>query len=79
MFQKILEESIAGNNVGIILRDVQRNNIQHGMIVAKPGTVKSHIGFEAQVYILQKEEGGCHFPFFFEILSPILYSYYCCN
>ncbi len=50
--------------MGILLRYVQRKNIQRGMIVVKPGTVKSHIGFEAQVYILQKEEGGCHSHFF---------------
>ncbi|KAH9530653.1 hypothetical protein CY35_20G016700 [Sphagnum magellanicum] len=64
MFQKTLEESIAGDNVGILLGDVQRKNIRRGMIIAKPGTVKSHIRFEAQVYILRKEEGGRHSPFF---------------
>lgn len=64
MFQKTLEESIAGDNVGILLEDVQRKNIRRGMIIAKPGTVKSHIRFEAQVYILRKEEGGRHSPFF---------------
>jgi len=63
MFQKTLEESITGDNVGILLGDVQRKNIRHGMIIAKPGTVKSHIRFEAQVYILRKEEGGRHSPF----------------
>jgi len=64
MFQKTLEESIVGDNVGILLGDVQRKNIRRGMIIAKPGTVKPHIRFEADVYILRKEEGGCHSPFF---------------
>nr|AND48150.1 translational elongation factor Tu [Flatbergium novo-caledoniae] len=64
MFQKTLEESIAGDNVGILLGDMQRKNIRRGMVIAKPGTVESHIRFEAQVYILRKEEGGRHSPFF---------------
>jgi elongation factor Tu len=66
MFQKTLEESIARDNVRILLGDVQRKNIRRGMIIVKLGTIKSHIGFEAHVYILQKEEGGHHSPFFME-------------
>jgi elongation factor Tu len=70
MFQKTLEESIAGDNVGILLGDVQRKNIRHGMIIVKPRTVKSHIQFEAHVYIIRKEEGGRHSPFFFQDIVP---------
>ena len=64
MFQKTLEESVAGDNVGILLRGIQKNDIQRGMVLAKPGTITPHTKFEAQVYILRKEEGGRHTPFF---------------
>lgn len=64
MFQKTLEESVAGDNVGVLLRGVQKNDIQRGMVLAKPGTITPHTKFEAQVYVLNKEEGGRHTPFF---------------
>jgi len=64
MFQKTLEESVAGDNVGILLRGVQKNDIQRGMVLSKPGAITPHTKFEAQVYILTKEEGGRHTPFF---------------
>ena len=64
MFQKTLEETVAGDNVGVLLRGVQKENIQRGMVLAAPGTIKPHTRFEAQVYILTKEEGGRHTPFF---------------
>jgi len=64
MFQKTLDESVAGDNVGILLRGVQKVDIQRGMVLAKPGTITPHTKFEAQVYILRKEEGGRHTPFF---------------
>ena len=64
MFQKTLEESVAGDNVGILLRGVQKENIQRGMVLAKPGSIAPHTKFEAQVYVLTKEEGGRHTPFF---------------
>jgi elongation factor Tu len=64
MFQKTLDESVAGDNVGILLRGVQKTDIQRGMVLAKPGTITPHTKFEAQVYILRKEEGGRHTPFF---------------
>lgn len=64
MFQKTLEESVAGDNVGILLRGIQKNDIQRGMVLAKPGTITPHTKFEAQVYVLRKEEGGRHTPFF---------------
>jgi len=64
MFQKTLEESVAGDNVGILLRGVQKGDIQRGMVLSKPGAILPHTKFEAQVYILTKEEGGRHTPFF---------------
>nr|YP_009550301.1 translation elongation factor Tu [Characiopsis acuta]QAA11238.1 translation elongation factor Tu [Characiopsis acuta] len=63
MFQKTLEEGFAGDNVGILLRGVQKTDIQRGMVLAKPGTIKPHKRFEAEVYVLKKEEGGRHTPF----------------
>nr|YP_009397506.1 translation elongation factor Tu [Dasyclonium flaccidum]ARW66692.1 translation elongation factor Tu [Dasyclonium flaccidum] len=64
MFQKTLDEGIAGDNIGILLRGVQKTNIQRGMVLAEPGTITPHTEFEAEVYILTKEEGGRHTPFF---------------
>ena len=64
MFQKTLEESVAGDNVGVLLRGVQKTDIQRGMVLAKPGSITPHTQFEAQVYILRKEEGGRHTSFF---------------
>jgi elongation factor Tu len=64
MFQKMLQESIAGDNVGMLLRGVQKTDIQRGMVIAKPGSITPHVSFEAQVYVLTKEEGGRHTPFF---------------
>ena len=63
MFQKTLDEGFAGDNIGILLRGVQKGDIQRGMVLAKPGTIKPHRRFEAQVYVLKKEEGGRHTPF----------------
>ena len=64
MFQKTLEEGFAGDNVGILLRGVTRENIERGMVLAKPGTITPHTNFESEVYVLTKEEGGRHTPFF---------------
>jgi elongation factor Tu len=64
MFQKSLEESIAGDNVGILLRGIQKVDIQRGMVLAKPGTITPHTKFESQVYVLKKEEGGRQSGFF---------------
>nr|YP_010932695.1 translational elongation factor Tu [Klebsormidium dissectum]YP_010932699.1 translational elongation factor Tu [Klebsormidium dissectum]WKT06485.1 translational elongation factor Tu [Klebsormidium dissectum]WKT06486.1 translational elongation factor Tu [Klebsormidium dissectum] len=64
MFQKTLEQSLAGDNVGMLLRGIQKQDIERGMVIAKPGSIKPHTKFEAQVYILKKEEGGRHSPFF---------------
>lgn len=64
MFQKTLDESVAGDNVGVLLRGIQKANIERGMVIAKPGTITPHTKFESQVYVLTKEEGGRHTPFF---------------
>jgi len=64
MFQKTLDEGLAGDNVGILLRGVQKEDIQRGMVLSKPGTITPHTKFEGEVYILTKEEGGRHTPFF---------------
>jgi elongation factor Tu len=63
MFQKTLDESVAGDNVGILLRGMQKIDIERGMVISAPGTITPHTNFEAQVYILNKEEGGRHTPF----------------
>nr|QBX97809.1 translational elongation factor Tu [Chloroparvula sp. RCC696] len=63
MFQKTLEESVAGDNVGVLLRGIQKDEVQRGMVLAKTGTITPHTNFEAQVYVLNKEEGGRHTPF----------------
>nr|YP_009395855.1 translation elongation factor Tu [Herposiphonia versicolor]ARW64835.1 translation elongation factor Tu [Herposiphonia versicolor] len=64
MFQKTLDEGMAGDNIGILLRGIQKLQIQRGMVLAQPGTITPHTQFEAEVYILTKEEGGRHTPFF---------------
>ena len=64
MFQKSLDQSVAGDNVGILLRGVQKEEIQRGMVLAKPKSILPHTQFEAEVYVLNKEEGGRHTPFF---------------
>jgi elongation factor Tu len=63
MFRKTLDYCEAGDNVGLLLRGVERGDIERGMVVAKPGTITPHTKFEAQVYVLTKEEGGRHTPF----------------
>ena len=64
MFQKTLDESVAGDNVGVLLRGIQKIDIERGMVLAKPGSITPHTKFESQVYVLKKEEGGRHTPFF---------------
>ncbi len=64
MFRKTLDTVQAGDNAGILLRGVERKDIERGQVLAKPGSIKPHTGFEAEVYILSKEEGGRHTPFF---------------
>jgi elongation factor Tu len=64
MFRKLLDEGIAGDNVGVLLRGIERDDIERGQVLAKPGSIKPHKKFEAEVYVLSKEEGGRHTPFF---------------
>ncbi len=64
MFRKLLDSAVAGDNVGVLLRGVDRKEIERGQVLAKPGTIHPHTKFKAQVYVLTKEEGGRHTPFF---------------
>jgi elongation factor Tu len=64
MFRKILDEGIAGDNIGCLLRGITRDEVERGMVLAKPGTIKPHTKFEGNVYVLRKDEGGRHTPFF---------------
>jgi len=64
MFRKLLDQAIAGDNVGLLLRGVQRDEIERGQVLAKKGSIKPHTHFNGQVYVLKKEEGGRHTPFF---------------
>ncbi len=64
MFRKLLDQGQAGDNAGILLRGTKREDVQRGQVLAKPGSVKAHTKFECEVYILSKEEGGRHTPFF---------------
>src|SRR5207244_9393395 len=64
MFRKLLDEGIAGDNVGVLVRGLKREEIERGQVLAKPGSITPHTKFEAEVYVLAKEEGGRHTPFF---------------
>jgi elongation factor Tu len=64
MFRKLLDQGEAGDNVGLLLRGIEKNEIERGMVLAKPGSITPHLHFEAEVYVLTKEEGGRHTPFF---------------
>src|SRR5262245_18153207 len=64
MFRKLLDEGQAGDNVGVLLRGTKREEVERGQVLAKPGSITPHVGFEAEVYVLTKEEGGRHTPFF---------------
>ena len=72
MFRKLLDAGIAGDNIGVLLRGVDRNEIERGQVLAKPGSVKPHRKFKAEVYVLSKEEGGRHTPFFGELPPAVL-------
>jgi len=64
MFHKTLDEGMAGDNLGLLLRGIERTDVERGMVVAKPGSITPHRKFKAEVYVLKKEEGGRHKPFF---------------
>ena len=64
MFRKLLDQGRAGENVGVLLRGTKREDVERGQVLSAPGSIKPHTKFEAQVYVLSKEEGGRHTPFF---------------
>ena len=64
MFRKLLDEGRAGDNVGVLLRGTKREDVERGQVLAKPGSIKPHTKFEGEVYVLTKDEGGRHTPFF---------------
>jgi len=64
MFKKLLDQGEAGDNVGTLLRGIERTDVERGMVLAKPGSIKPHTDFSAEVYVLTKDEGGRHTPFF---------------
>ncbi len=64
MFKKLLDEGQAGDNIGVLLRGTERKEIERGMVLAKPGSITPHTKFKGEVYVLTKEEGGRHTPFF---------------
>ena len=64
MFRKLLDQGQAGDNVGLLLRGTKREDVERGQVLAKPGSITPHTDFEAEVYVLSKEEGGRHTPFF---------------
>ena len=64
MFKKLLDEGRAGDNVGLLLRGIEKNDVERGQVIAKPGTIKRYKKFKGEVYVLSKEEGGRHTPFF---------------
>src|SRR5690606_27503158 len=64
MFRKLLDQGQAGDNVGVLLRGTKREEVERGQVLAKPGSITPHTKFEAEVYVLTKEEGGRHTPFF---------------
>jgi elongation factor Tu len=64
MFRKLLDEGVAGDNIGVLLRGVEKTDVERGQVLAKPGSIKPHTKFKGEVYILSKEEGGRHTPFF---------------
>jgi elongation factor Tu len=64
MFRKMLDEGMAGDNIGCLLRGIDRDEVERGMALAKPGSIKPHTTFEGEVYVLRRDEGGRHTPFF---------------
>ena len=64
MFRKLLDEARAGENVGVLLRGIKKDEVERGQVLAKPGTIQPHTKFKGEVYVLTKEEGGRHTPFF---------------
>ena len=72
MFKKLLDEGTAGDNVGLLLRGVEKKDVERGQVIAKPGSITPHTKFKAEVYVLTKEEGGRHTPFFNGLPAAVL-------
>ena len=64
MFRKLLDSATAGDNVGVLLRGIKKDDVERGQVLSKPGTIKPHTKFKAEIYVLSKDEGGRHTPFF---------------
>jgi elongation factor Tu len=64
MFKKLLDEGMAGDNIGVLLRGTEKDEVERGMVLARPGSITPHTEFKGEVYVLTKEEGGRHTPFF---------------
>ena len=75
MFRKLLDQGQAGDNVGVLLRGTKREEVERGQVLAKPGSISPHTKFTAEIYVLSKEEGGRHTPFFPGISSTVLFSH----
>ena len=73
MFRKLFDEGQAGDNIGALLRGIDKEEVQRGQVLAKPGSITPHTDFEANVYVLTKEEGGRHKPFFVELPAAVLF------
>src|ERR1041385_3589452 len=71
MFKKLLDEGRAGDNVGLLLRGIDKDDVERGQVVSKPGTITPHTLFKGEVYVLSKDEGGRHTPFFKGILHAV--------
>ena len=74
MFRKLLDNASAGDNVGVLLRGTKKDEVERGMVLAKPGSITPHTQFKAEVYVLSKDEGGRHTPFFYQLPPAVLFS-----
>ena len=79
MFRKLLDEGQAGDNIGVLLRGTKRDEVERGQVVAVPGSITPHTKFKAEVYVLSKEEGGRHTPFFQRLSPAVLFSHNGCD
>jgi len=75
MFKKQLDEGLAGDNAGLLLRGIAKEDVERGMVLAKPGSITPHTQFKGEIYVLSKEEGGRHTPFFNGLPSSVLLPY----
>ena len=76
MFKKQLDEGLAGDNAGLLLRGIAKEDVERGMVLAKPGSITPHTTFKGEIYVLSKEEGGRHTPFFDGYRPQVLLPYH---